>query len=306
MTAPLRIACIGECMIELSDLDAADGRVAAGVAGDTLNTAVYLARALPRDIGRVGYVTALGQDALSDRMLDFMAEHGLDTAAIARLPDRLPGLYAIETDQAGERRFHYWRDGSAARAMFRPGALSPEMLAQADVIYLSGITLAILPEGDRDALMSVLERLGQAGRQIVFDSNHRPRLWPDAETARRWVTRGWQAAGLALPSLDDETALFGADDAAGVLARIAALGPAEIALKRGADGPLLHHQGRVLQPDCPATTDVVDTTAAGDSFNAGYLAARLTGAAPADAARAGHELACRVIARPGAIIEPDP
>jgi 2-dehydro-3-deoxygluconokinase len=46
----------------------------------------------------------------------------------------------------------------------------------------------------------------------------------------------------------------------------------------------------------------VDTTAAGDSFNAGYLAARIGGASPIDAARAGHRLAGIVIMTPGAII----
>ena len=47
---------------------------------------------------------------------------------------------------------------------------------------------------------------------------------------------------------------------------------------------------------------VVDTTAAGDSFAAAYLANRLAGAGPAAAARAGHALAGVVVGHPGALI----
>jgi 2-dehydro-3-deoxygluconokinase len=305
MSAALRIACLGECMIELSDLAAPDGRIALGVAGDTLNTAVYLARALPEGVARIAYLTALGEDTLSDRICRFIAAERIETGLIARRADRLPGLYAIETDAAGERRFRYWRETSAARAMFEPGALTLDLLEGFDVIYLSGITLAILPEADRDALLGRLGALRAAGRRIVFDSNHRLALWPDAETARATIDRAWGACSIALPSLDDEIALHGPTAAENVLERIAGLGVAEIALKRGAAGPILHHGTRILRPDCAPAARVVDTTAAGDAFNAGYLAARLTGLTPLAAAQAGHALACRVIAAPGAIIARD-
>lgn len=298
----LRIASIGECMIELSDLDAPDGRVALGVAGDTLNTAVYLARALPAGLARVSYVTALGEDRFSDRILDFIASEGLETGLIARRADRVPGLYAIETDASGERRFRYWRAQSAARTMFAEGAVPMTALAGFDLLYLSGITLAILPPGDRDALLAQLSALKADGARIVFDSNYRPHLWPDADTARKAMETAWSACTLALPSLDDECALWGDAGAEEALARIAASGVPEIALKRGAEGPALWCDGPAPTPDCPPATNVVDTTAAGDSFNAGYLAARLQGHSPVHAAEAGHALASRVIAQTGAIV----
>lgn len=303
MTGTRRIACIGEVMVELSDLSAADGRAALGVAGDTFNTAIYLARGLSGSAWTVDYVTALGTDSLSDRMVVAMEAEGIGTAHVARLPDRLPGLYAIELDPSGERRFLYWRSESAARAMFGPGGVALSDLAGFDVLYLSGITLAILPPGMRDRLVAFCAERRAAGATVVFDSNYRPRLWPDATTARAAIEAMWRATSIALPSRDDEAALWGEAEASAILDRLGGWGVGEVALKDGASGPVLRSASR--EGRYPPAPRVVDTTAAGDSFNAGYLAARLTGADEVTAAEAGHALAGRVIGHRGAILPRD-
>ena len=296
-----RIACIGECMIELSQVDLASGQARIGFAGDTLNTAVYLAR-LGGTGTTVSYLTTLGTDAFSTRMIDGFQAEGIDTALIGRDPDRLPGLYAIETDATGERSFRYWRDTAAARRLFTGPGPTLNDLAQFDVIYLSGITLAILPPDMRQALTGRLGQLRAAGHRIVFDPNHRPRLWPDDASARAAFDAAWRATTLALPSFDDEERLHPGTTPAQVLARIAAFGVPEIVLKNGASGPLIGFGGAVTQTHLPRAARVIDTSGAGDSFNAGYLAARLAGANPATAAAAGHRLASTVIAHHGAVI----
>lgn len=288
-------------MIELSQVDLHAGQARLGIAGDTLNAAIYLARLLPARF-TVSYITNLGQDAFSDRMLEVMAEERIDASLIGRHPSRLPGLYAIEVDAAGERTFRYWRDASAARTLFSGIGAGLEDLAGFDVILLSGITLAILSADRRAALITRLAALRDAGCQIVFDPNHRPRLWPDAATARDTFAAMWAATSLALPSYDDECRLHPGDTPADVLGRIGALGVPEIVLKTGAEGPIIRAGGRTLQPAFARVARVVDSSGAGDSFNAGYLAARLQGAAPEAAAQAGHALACRVIAHHGAVI----
>jgi 2-dehydro-3-deoxygluconokinase len=293
-----RIACIGECMIELSQLDLIHGAARVGFAGDTLNTATYLAR-----LGaEVSYVTNLGHDAFSARMLDLFRGEGIDTSLIGLHDSRLPGIYSIETDASGERSFRYWRESSAARTLFSGVGASLDDLAGFDVIYFSGITLAILPPAIRAALTDTASRLRDAGKMVVFDTNYRPRLWPDEDTARAAFAAMWQATSLALPSFDDEERLYPGTSPAQVIARIGGLGPAEVVLKNGAAGPLIGHLGRLTQTALPKSANVVDTSGAGDSFNAGYLAARLKGAAPVEAAAAGHGLATSVIAHHGAVI----
>jgi len=296
------IVAVGECMIELSDLDPADGRVRLGFAGDTCNTAIYLSRLLGPDGPRVSYATALGDDALSARMIDALRAEGLDTDLIARLHGKLPGIYAIEVDTQGERSFRYWREASAAREMLSDGGIDPEKLMACGMLYLSGITLAILSDGQRDHLIKQMRRLKDAGRQVVFDGNYRPRLWTSPDEARHWTTQALEASTIALPSIDDELALCADADEAAALDRLAASGPSEIVLKRGSRGPVVAVSGERNAPPCPEAERIVDTTAAGDSFNAGYLAARLRGAGPLEAARSGHALACQVIGHVGAIL----
>ena len=300
--SPIRIACLGEAMVELSNLDPQGRRIDFGIAGDTLNTAIYLKRILGAE-AEVSYLTALGDDAYSDRMVAFMEEEGLDTSRIARIGDRLPGIYAINLDAQGERNFAYWRSESAARSMFAEGALDMASLGEFDVVFLSGITLAILPAEHRDRLAGQCSRLRAMGRTVAFDTNYRPRLWDSVEAARDAFTTMWGATTIALPSRDDEARLHPGETVGEVFERLARRGVREIALKDGAQGAHLWADGRELPRGTylPAAR-VVDTTAAGDSFDAGYLAARLQGRPVEEAAQAAHALASRVIGVRGAIL----
>lgn len=294
---PLRIACVGEAMIELSFAAPNLGAPRVAFAGDTLNMAVYLKRAMG-DAAQVAYVTAMGQDPFSDAALAFMAGEGIETGHILRDPARMPGLYAITTDEAGERSFHYWRDSSAARAMFsRPEGLA--MLAGFDVIALSAISIAILPEAAREALAERLAGLRATGTRVVFDSNYRPRLWSSVELARGWVERFWRLTDIGLPSVDDEQALFAETEEATTLARLRGYGLRQGAMKRGARGPVALEAG-VTGGDFAPADSVVDTTAAGDSFNGAFLGALLQGQGTAAAMRAGHALAREVVGFRGA------
>lgn len=290
MGKPL-IVCAGEAMVELN-IDAPGRQI--GFAGDVLNTAVYLARGL-RGAGEVQFASVVGRDALSDRMAAFIRAQGVGTDRLRRHPDRLPGLYAIAVDARGERSFSYWRSQSAARTLFEDGF---GQLQGADLVYFSAITLAILPPGIREAL---IRHLADHPGRVAFDSNYRPRLWEDARTAREAVAAAWAVTDIALPSLDDEVALFGDRDAGAVLARLRGYGLREGALKRGEAGPLAIDPAVPTERYDPAPR-VEDTTAAGDSFNGAFLAAMLTGADTATAMRRGHAQAVTVIGQPGAIV----
>ena len=305
MQAPHTVFVIGECMIELQRADGENRpAMAYRFGGDTLNAAVYLARQLDARRHAVAYVTALGTDSLSDEMCASWQDEGIDTRCVQRLADKLPGMYLIETDAHGERRFHYWRGDAAARHWLR-GPQAPAILRQlegARHVYLSGISLAILAPADREVLLAALAQCQAQGGQIIFDNNYRPRLWESADAAASVYHRVLSLSSLALLTLDDEDALYGPADVAQVLARTGALGVPEIVLKRGAQPCIVSFHGVVEEVAARPVTKVVDTTAAGDSFGAAYVAARLAGQAPAMAAAAGHRLAACVIGQRGAII----
>lgn len=299
---PIRkIACIGEVMIELiaGDYDTAK----LGVAGDTFNTAFYLNSLLQDTDISVSYVTALGLDTFSERILTAISGHGILTDTIERRADAMPGLYAIQTDNFGERSFSYWRSASAARTLFSaPCDIGLDSLDQFDLVHLSGITLAILPPQTRSRFLTWVDGFRAKGGLVAYDSNHRPSLWESQQAAREINTAMWQRTDIALPSVDDEMDLFGDASEEAAFQRLKSFGANRGALKRGATGPRSLASGVGLSGDWPEVK-VVDSTAAGDSFNAGYLSAICRAKDDTAAMTDGHRLASQVITQPGAIVD---
>ncbi|HCR56418.1 MAG TPA: ketodeoxygluconokinase, partial [Raoultella sp.] len=285
-----KIAVIGECMIELSEKNAAVNR---GFGGDTLNTSVYIARQTDASALAVHYVTALGTDAFSQQMLESWQVEEVKTDLIQRMANRLPGLYYIETDDTGERTFYYWRNEAAAKFWLESeqSAAICEELATFDYLYLSGISLAILSPQSREKLLTLLCECRANGGQVIFDNNYRPRLWASKEETQQVYQQMLTCTDIAFLTLDDEDALWGEKPVAEVIARTHAAGVKEVVVKRGADSCLVSIVGEPQQ-EIPAVKlpkeKVVDTTAAGDSFSAGYLAVRLTGGDARSAAARGH------------------
>lgn len=267
-----------------------------GYGGDTLNTAIHLARS---GID-TAYLTALGDDPFSADLKQRWADEGLDTSLVLTDPARNPGLYAISTDDTGERSFTYWRGESAARQLFDCHGLQAalDVVQRADLIGFSLLSLAILPEAGRGQLLALAGRVRNAGGQVLFDGNYRPRLWPDAATAVGARDAAIALATIGLPTLEDEVMLGSAGDANDVAAHWQSLGCAETVVKLGAKGCRLP-DGTIVAPE--QVLRPIDTSGAGDAFNAGYIAARLRGEEPSTAARAGHALAGWTIMRRGAI-----
>ena len=298
-----RIICVGEGMLELSRRGE---RWDMHYGGDTLNTAIHLARA-GHD---VAYLTALGTDPLSRQMAASWAGEGIDTSLICLHPSRQAGLYAITTDATGERSFAYWRDNSAARELFSltDANLWRRASERVDLFCFSLISLAILPETGRRSLLLLADMVRQAGGRVAFDGNYRPRLWESPQEARKWRDMAIAEADIGLPTLEDEIMLAGpasgqvASGQAGSAQVVAAhwqrLGCAEVLVKQGRDGVRLP-DGRLQAP--PAVVEPVDTSGAGDAFDAGYLDGRLRGCDPATAALAGQRLAAITMAQPGAV-----
>jgi 2-dehydro-3-deoxygluconokinase len=294
-----RIVSIGEVMIEMAR--GQDGLFSQACGGDTFNTAVYLARR-----GQpVAYATALGDDIYSDRIIALAAAEGIATDLIVRVPGRLPGLYLIETDTKGERTFYYWRDSAPARELFELpdwGRIA-ESIIGARLVYFSGITLSIYSNQGLGRFLALLELARKAGTKVVFDGNYRPRAWKgDVQRTRTVFMEALKRVDIALPTYDDEALLWGDSSPDATIERLQAFGIGEIAIKNGPNSALVAVGGHKQFVPVPDVVVPVDTTAAGDRFNAGYMAARLANENPGDAAMAGHRLASEVIRHRGAIM----
>ena len=296
-----RIAFIGECMMELQEHPG--GILQRGFAGDTLNTAIYMARLRSLHQHQVHYVTALGQDRFSNDMLDQWQLEGICCDHVRRIKDKLPGLYFVEVDESGERSFHYWRDQSAARELFK-GSTRLSALTAFDYLYLSGISVAILPAADREKLLELLTAAKSKGARIIFDNNYRPKLWQHKSVTQKWYRDVLALTSIACLTFDDECELWGDGTSAHTFERCKSLGVEETVIKQGADPCLIDLGGErfSVSPSPIPREQIVDTNAAGDSFSAGYLAGRLAGQSPASSAALGHKIAAAVIQHRGAII----
>lgn len=295
--AQARIVTIGEGMIEIAGAIGAPGRIAYG--GDALNVTIALAR-----LGHApALLTALGQDGWSDELAALWAAEGVDVSMVARHPVRVPGLYGIRVDAAGERSFTYWRDRSAARDLFALPQADALMAraGEADLLFLSGITLSLYDGAGLARIAAAADAVKARGGMVAFDGNYRPRGWTDARAAQKAFLDFAPHATLALPTAGDEAMLWGGDETAEeIAARWHGAGASEVVVKLGADGALVCADGGLAHvPTTPVVP--VDTSGAGDAFDAGYLAARLAGLDPVAAARFGHRLAGETIRHPGAI-----
>ena len=293
----IRILCFGEAMVELSSVDLRKKITQIGFAGDTLNTAIYMKRVLAEG-AKVDYLTVIGQDLFSDHLKRYIKSELIGTDLIRRTDRRNIGLYAINIESSGEREFAYWRDGSAARLLFNCEQ-DFLYLKEYDLIYFSGISLAILPEKIREKLFNFFENSVRSF-QIAFDSNYRPNLWQDKKVAQFNIKRAFNCCDIALPSLDDQKRLLDLTTEAEVVDWFDKNKINQTILKRGENGPRLIGK---INENCHFTpqSKVIDSTAAGDSFNAGYLAAYFSGNSASVSALHGHELAKVVISHVGAI-----
>jgi 2-dehydro-3-deoxygluconokinase len=292
-----RITVLGECMVELSP--EGEGLHRMGFAGDTFNTAVYLAR-----LGdEVAYCTALGQgDPFSEGALAAMRREGLDTRLVREAENRLPGLYAIVLDDNGERKFHYWRERAPIRDLFSQHT-ADQLIAAAkasDLVYLSGVTLAVIGDIGRARLKDILAYVHSLGVAVALDFNYRPALWASPEAAREALDGVVPSCRYVSLSSEDSRPLYGRE-AEDLAAEWAAAG-AEVVARDESHAVNVHApDGRVATP-APRRVKALDTTGAGDSFNAAYLASRLAGLPVETAVARGHDLASAVVTCKGAII----
>jgi len=299
MSEAKRAICVGEAIVELAR--GGDGRFALASGGDTFNTAIYLARA-----GQpTAFASALGDDPYSDAIVSLAQAEGIATDLILRVPGRLPALALVDADAQGARRMHHWRDAAPARDLFELANWSrvAEGLLGARLIYFSGITLSLYSNIGLGRFLAAIELARGNGAKIAFDGNFRPRDWKGDLTRTRTVfAEALKRVDIALPAYDDEAVLWGDPSPEATIERLQAFGVNEIVVKNGPNSALVAAAGKRDAVPVPEVVVPVDASAAGDGFNAGYLATRLAGRGELEAAEAAHRLAGEVIRHRGAIM----
>lgn len=290
---------LGEPLLEMKPVSGQSYNM--GVAGDVLNVAVAVSHLL----GEAHLLTGLGQDSGSDTILQFAREHGVNTDAVVIDHAHKAGMYFINNDASGERSFTYKRDNSAAKHFFADSdqlLIALNKFQHVSHVYFSGITLALMSKASRNAFVAWLDKFRRLGGKVVFDNNYRPALWPSADAFLQACEQVLSRTDIFLPSLDDVMVSLGVVDKPAAMAWIIARDVPEVVVSDGVQPVTLMVNGATDAICVIAAEQVVDTTGAGDGFNGGYLAARLSGAPAQDAVICGMQLAADVVGHKGAIL----
>jgi 2-dehydro-3-deoxygluconokinase len=294
----MKIVAFGECMLEFSQTNSNQWQL--NYAGDSYNTAVYLSRLI--NDAAICYATAVGVDSQSNAMLITFEKEGLDTSLVLRVGDLMPGLYLIENDLDGERQFHYYREQSAAKYYFKhpDWPFLSASWENADCLYLTGISVAILDDESRDALYRLIIKAKNRGALLFFDNNFRQQLWEDKAIAQGVIGQFNELADCLFVTFDDEKTLFGDRCIESTIDRYHKR--ALCVIKNGKFPCTTIHENKVYTIDISPVKQVVDTTGAGDAFNAGFMSSWLKEQTLDEAILRGHSLASKVIQQKGAIL----
>ncbi|MEP1231363.1 MAG: sugar kinase [Litorimonas sp.] len=296
----MKIILFGEAMLELSHLPS--GGVTLSYGGDVLNSTVYMARLGLNPF----FVSALGTDPYSSGLLSDWERECIQTKYVLKDSERMPGLYAIQTDHRGERSFFYWRKNSAARNFFNLLNSQDVMKSceSADLLFVSGITLSIYNDDNRKKIIELAKIVRQNGGLVLFDPNYRPAGWESNNEAAKSMRAFAKHVSIMLATIDDENLLFGQLPGHEHVANWHDIGVETVILKCGPRGAIIYEKGKDTPQDIPVDTqdNPIDTTGAGDAFNGAFMAAMSRGLSLRQAAILGNALASQVIMHPGAII----
>jgi 2-dehydro-3-deoxygluconokinase len=291
---PRDLVSLGECLVEMTRRP--DGPYQPSIAGDVFNTLFYASR-----LGlRCGLVTAVGDDLFTPMLIERIDDEGIDLAHVQRLAARRNGLYFIEHDAWGERAFHYWRDNSAATETLLHAdiARTAAYIHDTHFLLITGVSLAVMKSPER--LRDLLERVD--GRTtIVLDGNYRPRLWKGALEYQFRIETILPFVDVFLPSREDLELAWRGRDVIEPLRDAAEAGVRTIIMKDAARGCSILVDGELVSIAPLEGVHVVDTTGAGDAFDAGVIAGLLRGASLEESCELGQRVAMRALMVPGAI-----
>lgn len=289
------LVTVGEGMVEFHA--EAPGLYRQGFAGDVVNTAIHASR-----LGvRSALVSRIGADIFAGPLRSAWEAEGLDLSHAPTVAGE-NGIYVITTDAGGERSFTYRRAGSAA-SQLSPGDLDAAWLAQADMVLTSGICQAI--SDTAQALVAAIVALPGLTGRLAHDPNHRPTLWArrgGVSTARAALTEVQGKVAWLLPSWPADAVLLpDAPASPAEAAKAFAARGADVALKMGEDGVLILQAGRLSRVPPVKVTQVIDSTGAGDAWNAAFLVGVIRGQPAVEAASAANAYAATVLGHRGAI-----
>ena len=268
------ILAIGEPLYELA-LDQG-GAFRPGFGGDTSNCVI----AAKRHGARTAYASMIGGDFFGEALLELWRREGVETSSVRRHENAPTGIYFVISGPDGHE-FIYRRQNSAASLM-GGNDVPVDLIKRSKVLHVSGISQAISRSAE-ECVGQAIVCARESGTLVSYDTNFRERLWP-VDRARDVVARTLAMADIALPSLDDMRALFGAAGPDDAIDTCLKLGAPIVAMTMGPAGAMAA-DGKTRRRFPALEVKALDATGAGDAFDGAFLAEYLRSSDWAGSAR---------------------
>ena len=293
----IKLCSIGECMVEISNIK--NNIYKQSIAGDTLNFCSYL----DKSFFDVYFFTALGNTLLSRETLKFISNRNILNNFIFTEKNKEIGLYLIHNDNSGEKKFFYWRDNSAAKLFFNKVNYIKyiKFFKKFNYIYFSGITLSILNNSSLSKFSLFLMKLKKQNIKVVFDLNIR---------ISRWKIKNLEnSLKLILPHVD---MLFASGEDLSFLKKnnnvsifhdlINQYNISHGIYRKNATINYSFFNKKKYIKKNKVVKKIVDSSGAGDGYNAAYLTNFIKTNNPQLALNQGSKLGSRIVMKKGAII----
>lgn len=207
---------------------------------------------------KTAFIGKVGADAFGQQLLHTLQQQGVDTSGIVSDANVFTTLAFVDLDQRGNPSFSFARS-PGADTMLSSIELPIDILESTKILHIS--SLALTSEPTRSAAAAAIKVARNAGAVITFDVNYRPNVWPNEDTARKWLLQGIKDADIVKLSRE-ELSFLGVEP----MEMLHTYSSHFIFITMGSDG--CRYVGRDGEGFVQGIRieEVIDTTGAGDIF----------------------------------------
>ena len=290
------ICAIGECMIEMTNVEKELYNYS--VAGDTLNFTSYL----DQSIFNKFYLTAIGTSDINKGVISFFKKKKINTDLVKKISSKEIGLYLIKNTKRGEKKFYYWRDDSAANLFFNH--ISKSLFIKKytfDYIYLTGITLSILDFKNIDKFITNLSVLRKKNSKIIFDFNIRIKRW-SKKNLNLYLNKILPNIDILFCSGEDLVCWKKNNNIKTFQYILKKFNIYHAIYRKNEEYNYSFYKNKKYMIKNKPIKKVVDTSGAGDGYNAAYLSSFIISNNPQIALNEASKIGAKIVMKKGAIV----
>jgi len=267
--------------------------------GAPMNTIVGVSR-----LGvSAGAIAAVGDDPFGQFLIEELKRNEVDVSQVRVKKGRRTTITFVANEPiSGERTFLFYRKpwtGETADSALEPEDIDPSYIDKASILHVSGFALSQNP--CRKAIFEAVKHARKTGVKVSFDPTLRVDVWDSIATLRKTYSRVLRLSDIATFSREEAEFIFGTSEAEEAARRALRYDIKIVGIKLGEKGAfIMSEDGKTVR--APAfKVKAIDTTGAGDGWNAGLLVGLCNGWDLEKCVTVANAIGAMVVTRRGAI-----